>query len=90
MTEAQAGGKRGSSTVDHIVLIKELIAAAKRQKKDAYIAYLDVAKAYDKAWLKAIMYVLYKEGLQDNHWTILKRLNENLTATLHTKFGKSP
>ena len=87
MTEAQAGGRRGSSTVDHIVLIKELIAAAKRQKKDAYIAYLDVAKAYDKAWLKAIMYVLYKEGLQDNHWTILKRLNENLTATLHTKFG---
>ena len=87
MTEAQAGGRRGSSTVDHIILMKELIAAAKREKKDAYIAYLDVAKAYDKAWLKAIMYVMYKEGLQDNHWTILKKLNENLTATLHTKFG---
>ena len=51
------------------------------------MAYLDVAKAYDKAWLKAIMYVMCKEGLQDNHWTILKRRNENLTATLHTKFG---
>ena len=67
ISEAQAGGRRGSSTVDHIVVLKELIAAAKREKKNLYIVYLDVTKAYDKAWLKAIMYVVHKEGLTDNH-----------------------
>ena len=89
MSEAQAGGRRGSSTVDHIVVLKELIAAAKREKKNLYIVYLDVTKAYDKAWLKAIMYVMHKEGLTDNHWTLLKRLNENLTATILTKYGNT-
>ena len=87
ISEAQAGGKKGSATVDHLLLIKELIKAAKRDKKEVYIAYLDVAKAYDKAWLTGIMYAMYKEGLTDNHWTIVKRLNENLTAQLQTKFG---
>merc|ERR1711947_58490 len=87
VTEAQAGGKRGSATVDHLVLLNELINEAKRQKKEVYIAYMDVTKAYDKAWLTGIMYVMHKEGLTDNHWTIVKRLNENLSAQIQTKFG---
>ena len=87
ITEAQAGGKKGSATVDHLLLIKELIKAAHKDKKEVYVAYLDVAKAYDKAWLTGIMYVLHKEGLTDNHWTIVKKLNENLTARIQTRFG---
>ena len=87
ITYAQAGGKKGSATVDHILIAKELIAAAKREKKDAHIAYLDVTKAYDKAWVTGIMQVLHKQGIQDNHWTIVKRLNENLTARIQTKHG---
>ncbi len=50
--------------------------------------FLDVTKAYDKAWLDAIMYVMNKEGLQDNNWTIKKKINENLTARINTKFGE--
>ena len=87
MTEAQAGGRKGSATVDHILIAKELIAAAKRENKNAHIAYLDVTKAYDKAWLTGIMHVLHKQGVKDNHWKIIKRLNENLSAKLQTKFG---
>ena len=33
------------------------------------------------------MYILHKEGLKDNHWTIVKRINENLTARIKTKHG---
>ena len=33
------------------------------------------------------MHVLYKQGLTDNHWTIVKKLNENLTARIQTKYG---
>ena len=87
ISEAQAGGRRGTATVDHILLAKELIATAKRNKKEAYLTFLDVTKAYDKAWLTGIMYVMHKEGLQDNHWTIIKRLNENLKARVQTKHG---
>ena len=58
-----------------------------KKPKLTYITYLDVTKAYDKAWMEAIMYILHKEGLKDNHWTIVKRLNENLTARIKTKHG---
>ena len=89
MSEAQAGGKKGAATVDHILLAKELIAEAKTLKKDAHISFLDVTKAYDKAWLTGIMKVMYKEGLKDNHWTIVKKLNQNLQAEILTKYGKT-
>ncbi len=52
-----------------------------------HIAYLDVTEAYDKAWVDAIMYVMYKEGLRDNHWTIAQKLNQNLIATVNTRYG---
>ena len=87
ISDAQAGGKKGSATVDHIVLTKELMKSAKRQNKNVDEALLDVTKAYDKAWLTGIMHVLHKQGLTDNHWTIVKRLNENLTARIQTKYG---
>ena len=46
---------------------------------------MDVTKAYDKAWLDAIMYVMHKNGLKSTLWQIIKNLNENLTAQLQTK-----
>ena len=87
ISDEQAGGKKGSATVDHIVLAKEIILSAKMINQNADISLLDVTKAYDKAWLTGIMHVLYKEGLTDNHWTIVKKLNEDLTAKIQTKYG---
>merc|ERR1711976_722845 len=46
-------------------------------------------KAYDKAWNKAIMYVLDKEGLKGQIWKIVDKLNKNLTATIVTKYGNT-
>ena len=89
MTELQAGGSRGRATVDHILVMKEIINYLKNKRKRIYVAFLDVTKAYDKAWLDAIMYVMYKQGLQDKTWAIVKNLNENLTAKIETKYGKT-
>jgi hypothetical protein len=84
MSGAHAGGQRGASTVDHILTLKDLI---KLGNKKVYIVYLDVTKAYDKAWADAIMYVMHKEGLKSNCWVTIKTLNENLTARISTKYG---
>ena len=73
ISDDQAGGKKGSSTVDHIVLAKEIMLSAKMANTNADIVLLDVTKAYDKAWLTGIMKILYQEGLTDNHWTIVKK-----------------
>ena len=89
ITDAQAGGKRGSSTVDHLLILRELENIAAKQRKKTYMAFLDVTKAYDKAWSEAIMYVMHKEGIRYRHWNIIKKLYENITAKIKTKHGKT-
>ncbi len=60
-----------------------MITHARNQKKDIHIVYLDVTKVYDKAWVDAIMYVMYKEGLRTIAW----KLSQNLIATVNTRYG---
>ena len=87
MSDAQAGGMKGRATVDHILILKELIHLAKRERKGTILTYLDVTKAYDKAWLNAILYVLHKQGIKSKMWQLIKDLNTNLKTTIQTKYG---
>ena len=87
MSDAQAGGTKKRATVDHILILKELTNICKKKKKQLILVYLDVTKAYDKAWLDGIMYVLQKRGIQTNLWRIVKELNSDLKTTIQTKHG---
>ena len=87
MSDAQAGGMKGRATVDHILILKELVHIAKKSKRNTILTYLDVTKAYDKAWLDAILYVLYKQGVKSRLWQLVKDLNTNLKTTIQTKYG---
>ena len=87
ITDAQAGGMKGRATVDHILILKELIDIAKQEKSNIILTYLDVTKAYDKAWLEGIMYVLHKNGVTSRLWQLIKNLNSNLKTTVKTKYG---
>ena len=69
-------------------MLRELENIAKKQNKKTYMAFLDVTKAYDKAWSEAIMYVMHKQGMKDKHLRIIKTLSENLTANIATKYGE--
>ena len=87
MTDAQAGGQKGRVTTDHLLILKEAINAARTQKQPVYATFLDVTKAYDKAWIDAIMYMMNKRGINSQIWEMIKKFNENLTAAIQTKFG---
>ena len=40
------------------------------------MVYLDVTKAYDKAWLDALLYVLNKRGIETTeNWQIINDIN---------------
>ena len=78
---------KGRATVDHILILKELVNICKMNKREAILVYLDVTKAYDKAWLDAIMYVLHKQGVSNTTWLLVKKLNSNLKTTIMTKHG---
>ena len=87
ITEAQAGGIPGSATVDHLIVMKQTINEIKNKGKTAYLVFLDVQKAYDKAWLDAILYVLHKNGVKGKNLQMVQKLNSNLSAKIHTRHG---
>ena len=75
MTDAQAGGQKGRATTDHLLIHKEAINAARTQKQPVYATFLDVTKAYDKAWIDAIMYVMKKREINSQIWAIINKAN---------------
>ena len=87
ITDAQAGGKEGRSTTDHLLILKEIINTKKRKKKPLLLTYLDVTKAYEKAWLDGIMYALHNNGVIGPTWNIIRKLNQGLKAKIKTKDG---
>ena len=87
ITKAQAGGKTGCSTVDHLIVLKQTIEEIRAKGQTAYIIFLDVQKAYDKAWLDAILYALHQNGVEGKNLRMIKNLNSNLTARIQTRYG---
>ena len=87
ITEAQGGGIPGNATVDHIVALKEAANQILKRGKTAYMIFLDVQKAYGKAWLDAILYALYRNGVGKKNLEIIRKLNTGLTAQIQTKYG---
>ena len=89
MTPNQEGGIKGKSTADHFLQIINFIKANKLKKQKLILVFLDVTKAYDKAWNKAIMYALDSSGVKGKECSITKKLNDNLTASVKTQHGQT-
>ena len=86
-TEAQAGGRPERSTIDQLFILQTLMQRAQATKTPLYLAFLDIQKAYDKAWMSAILYTLCKNGIKGKIWRIIKSLNTDLTSQVKTKYG---
>ena len=51
------------------------------------ITFYDIKKAYDRADMNDMLYVLNRQGFQGKIWRLTKSLNEGLTAQVKTKAG---
>ena len=87
ITSAQLGGVKGASTVDHLYTLKQMEKLSRENNRPLYLTFLDISKAYDKAWNDGIMYALYNNGLKTRIWRTVRRLNQNLKARVLTKYG---
>ena len=87
ISPAHAGGIEGNATVDHLITLNEVITDINSKGKTAYPIFLDIQKAYNKAWLGAILYVLNKNGIEGKNLEITRKMNTNLRAKLQTRFG---
>ena len=89
LTQAQGGGKKGCATRDHIFIVRAVISAALKQKRELFLTFYDVEKAYDHADPQDMLYVAWNAGLKGKLWRLTKLLNTDLTARINTRYGKT-
>ena len=87
LTQAQGGGKKHSSTCDHLFLLRSVIAVSLKKKKDTFITFYDVSKAYDTLDNEDTLSIMWDKGLKGKVWRILKELSTDLKANIKTRYG---
>ena len=86
-TEAQAGGRLNRSTIDQIFTLKSVVQQRFYEKKQTYVAFIDLEKAYDQAWKDAVLYTLWNRGIKGKIWRVIYESNSNQKIKIQTKFG---
>ena len=87
LSQAQGGNKRGSSTCDHLLILRAIIDITKKKRQSTFITFYDVTKAYDNADNDDMLCIAWENSLRGKAWRILRNLNKNLTATVKTRYG---
>merc|ERR1739838_461242 len=86
-TQAQGGGKKGSSTCDHLFILRAIIDISIKEKRPTFLTFYDVSKAYDHADNNDMLTILWEKGLRGKLWRILQNLNTELKAIVKTRYG---
>ena len=67
----QGACKTGMSCLHSALALQETIAAGLDTGKNVYVAYFDVAKAFDSIWIDGLFHQLHNMGVQGRIWRIL-------------------
>ena len=65
-----------------IFCVRQLQEKCHEQNKDLYIAFIDLAKAFDTVNRELLWEILSKFGTPPKFLTILKKLHNNMTSTI--------
>ena len=63
LSDLQGGFRANRGTMDQIFLLHEAMAQYRERKQPLYVAFLDVAKAYDKCWREGLAFRMRECGL---------------------------
>ena len=72
LSEAQAGFRRGRSTIDQIFTLRQLAEKYEEFGKQLYVCYIDFRKAFDNVWRQGLWKVMRHFGYPDKIVRILE------------------
>ena len=76
------GFKPDVSCIHTAFVFQEAVQHLRDQKKKAYVALLDVQKAFDTVWHNGLFYKLYSYGIKGHTWRILRKWYQSTTCTV--------
>lgn len=89
LSTSQSGFRRGCSTQDHVFTIKEITHKTISQGKEAYLAFLDLEKAFDSVSQQKIWESLNKRGVNSKLLRTIKSLYKNNTSYVRKQNWRS-
>ena len=76
----QGGFHPGHSCLHSTFILQETINHLRERKKKAYVAFLDVSKAFNTVWHEGLLVKLHHKGLPHRFWHIIKNSYSNATS----------
>ena len=73
MSPLQGGFKPGVSCLHTAMIFQEAIQHIREKGKKAYVALLDVRKAFDTVWHEGLFHKLFQLGVKDHAWRLLRK-----------------
>ena len=71
ISDLQEACKPGMSCVHSALTLQETIAVGLGAGKKVFVAYFDVAKAFDSVWIDGLFYQLHQMGVTGRIWRLL-------------------
>ena len=69
----QSACKKGRSCLNTSFLLNETVATSMEENKLVYVAFFDVAKAFDSVWVEGLFVQLWNIGVRGKTWRLLYR-----------------
>ena len=85
LTDAQAGFRKGRSTIDHIFTLHAAIEKQFANNSKLYVAFVDFKKAYDTVNRNIVWSVLFHSGIQGKMLRNLKAMYCSVQACVMSK-----
>jgi len=85
----QGGFRSDHCCSDLIFALNECIAERKERKKNTWLCFIDVKKAYDTVWLPGLWKRLYDDGIKGPIWKLLQNWYQGVESSVITPLGLS-
>ena len=82
LTDLQGGFRGGRSTVDQLFALNEITAMRREDGDATFLAFIDVAKAYDRVWRPGLWCKLQQLGLGGRCLRMLRAMYAKVTRTV--------
>jgi hypothetical protein len=68
--------------IEAIFLIRQFIERCREQKKDLYMIFIDLEKAYDKVPMNVMWWDLQKHKVSTKYITLIKDMYDNVVTSV--------
>ena len=87
ISQCQGACRKKHSCVHSAFVLQEAVAASREANDKCFVAYFDVAKAFDSIWINGLFKQLYDLGITGKLWRVLRKgyIGFESRVRIHTK-----